>query len=171
MGKRVLVDIDLCYGCFACGVACKQEHNLPVGLNWIRVHRIGPRKLDGKLQMSFYPAYCRHCAKPPCKDVCPEDAILQRLDGVVLISEEKCIGCLKCMEACSFGAIVCDPKTGRVGKCNLCIERIERGEIPACVYHCPTGALKFGDPNEFSAGKQHLAAEIELDMRSRAVKR
>ena len=51
MDKKVLlVDIDLCYGCLACEVACKQEHDLPVGPCWISVQKIGPQKVDGKLK-------------------------------------------------------------------------------------------------------------------------
>ena len=163
MKKRaLLVDIDLCYGCFTCEVACKQEHNLPVGLHWMRVHTVGPKRVDGKLKMYFYPMHCMHCSKPACVDACPEDAITQRADGIVLISAGRCTGCLKCMEACPFGAIEYNAETSLVGKCNLCVERIEQGKLPACVYHCPTGALQFGDPNEFTVNKHKTAAEEEL---------
>ena len=164
--RAILVDIDLCYGCFACEVACKQEHNLPVGLHWIRVHKIGPKKVDGKLQMDFYPMHCMHCSKPPCIDACHESAITQRADGIVLISEEQCIGCLKCTEVCPFGAIECYPDSGLAGKCNLCVGRIEQGKLPACVYHCPTGALQFGEPNELVTRKQKTVAWEESDIKN-----
>jgi Fe-S-cluster-containing dehydrogenase component len=125
--RALLVNTDLCYGCFTCEVACKQEHRLPVGLQWIRVHKIGPKRVNGKLKMYFYPIHCMHCSKPPCIDICPEDAIMQRPDGLVLISEVKCIGCLKCMEICPFNAIGYNPGTGLAEKCNLCVERIDKG--------------------------------------------
>ena len=157
--KALLVDIDLCYGCFACEVACKQEHELPVGPRFIRVHRIGPKKVDGKLVMDFYPMHCMHCAKPACIEACPVDAITQRSDGIVLISGEMCTGCMACIEACPFGAPQFNPASGLVEKCDLCVERVEQGKLPACVHHCPTGAIQFGDPNEFAAGKQKAAAQ------------
>jgi Fe-S-cluster-containing dehydrogenase component len=163
--KAILVDIDSCYGCFACEVACKQEHNLPIDIHYIRVHKIGPKKVDGRLRMDFHPMQCRHCARPPCIEACPENAITQRTDGIVLISEELCIGCLKCIEACPFGAIECHPETGLAGKCDLCVDRIDQGELPSCVYHCPTEALQFGDPNEITARKQKMVATEELGMR------
>lgn len=164
--KTILVNTDLCYGCFACEVACKQEHDLPVGIHWMRVHMVGPRRVGGKMKMDFYPMHCVHCSRPPCKEACPEDAITQRADGIVLISEERCIGCLKCVEACPFGAIEYDPENSLVGKCDLCTERIDAGELPACVYHCPTGALQYNDPNEFTAGKQQSVADRKLATRT-----
>ena len=164
--KALLVDIDLCFGCFACEVACKQEHSLPVGLHWMRVHTVGPKRVDGKLKMFFYPMRCMHCSRPPCVDACPEDAITQRADGIVLISEERCTGCLKCMEVCPFGAIESNPETGLVGKCNLCVERVDKGLLPACVQHCPTEALFVGDPNELMTRRQKTAAEEELGIKA-----
>ena len=163
--RALLVDIDLCYGCFACEVACKQEHSLPVGLHWMRVHTVGPRNVGGKLKMYFYPMHCMHCSKPACVAACPEDAIWQTVDGIVLISEERCTGCLKCIEVCPFGSIECNPETGLVGKCNLCVERIKQEELPACVQYCPTGALQFGDPNELMVRRQQTAAEEELSLK------
>ena len=160
--KALLVDIDLCYGCLACEVACKQEHDLPVGPCWISVQTIGPQKVDGKLKMFFYPMHCMHCSEPACLKACPEDAITKRADGIVLITEDKCTGCLKCMEVCPFGAIAYNPETGLVGKCNLCVELIEQGESPACVKHCPTGALFLGKPNQLSGQIRKRQAESSV---------
>jgi len=72
-----------CMGCHACEVACKQEHNLGVGPRLIRVVEKSP---------VYIPIYCHHCAKPPCKDACPVDAIFRDERGIVHIKEELCIG-------------------------------------------------------------------------------
>jgi DMSO reductase iron-sulfur subunit len=152
--KSLLLDVDLCVGCFACEVACKQEHNLPVGRRWIRVVKVGPKKVGGKLFMHFVPVHCRHCGKPPCIDVCPVGAISKRSDGIVLSNEELCIGCKICMEACPFGALQYNPEKEVIEACNLCVERVDKGLEPICVQNCPTGALRFGDTTEFVLQRQ-----------------
>ena len=157
--KSLLVDTDLCYGCFSCEVACKQEHGLPAGTNFITVHQVGPTRIGGKLKMDFVPMACKHCGKPACIEACPEDAIYKRSDGIVLISEEKCTGCQICIEACPFGAPQFVTEKNIVQKCDLCVERTDRGQLPACVHHCPTEALIFGDPRILSERIQKRQAE------------
>jgi Fe-S-cluster-containing hydrogenase component 2 len=78
---------------------------------------------------------CRQCAKAPCKEACPENAIWFREDGVWIIDYERCNACLKCIDACPFAAIFWNPFAGRVIKCEMC-----EGN-PQCIQACPTGAL------------------------------
>jgi len=160
--KRValLVDTALCYGCYTCEIACKQEHNLPAGPRLIRVTKVGPRRVLGKLTMDFYPVHCMHCAKPACLEACPVDAISKRPDGVVLFHTEKCIGCLACVEACPFGVPQYNSVNNVVQNCDLCIRRIDNGLKPACVHHCPTGALFFGDVGTFEKQRGQRRAEL-----------
>ena len=158
MGKKLIVDIDLCVGCYACEVACKQEHELGVGPHPIKVYEVGPKRIEGKLVMDYVPKFCMHCSQPACIEACPLDAITQRPDGIVLISVEKCDGCLKCMDACPFGIPEYNPETGAVIMCDLCVGRIDEGKLPACIGVCPSDALQFGDPGEFLAKKKEMGA-------------
>ena len=137
----LLVLSEDCMGCHACEVACKQEHGLDVGPRLIQVVERAPL---------FVPVYCHHCARPPCGDACPVDAITRNERGIVLINEELCIGCRSCVEACPFGAMQYDEDQEFAVKCDLCHERIEVGEAPACSLACPEHCIAWGDPKEFS---------------------
>jgi Fe-S-cluster-containing dehydrogenase component len=123
-----------CMGCHACEVACKMEHKLGVGPRLIRVIEKSPE---------FIPVYCHHCAKAPCIESCPEKAIYRNNKGLVLIDEEKCIGCRECLEACPFGAMQFSDDKECAVKCDLCVDRLDQGLKPACVNTCPTDCIVF----------------------------
>ena len=131
----LLVDRDICFNCQACVVACMQENDLS-DASWINIVTVGPRMVDGKLVVDYIPVTCTHCANPLCADACPVEAITKREDGVVLIDESLCNGCMACIPACPFAVIRFDDEKGVAAKCNLCIQRIEKGLKPACVQHC-----------------------------------
>jgi len=154
----LMVNTEDCVGCNACEVACKQEHNLPVGPRWIRVYPDGPREIEGKLQLRYIVTHCMHCSDPLCRDACPVDAITKREDGLVLIDEELCIGCKDCIEACPLGAMQFDEEKGVAQKCDLCVDRLESGLSPACVAACPSHCIYFGDTKEIieKLGKKKL---------------
>ncbi len=141
MDHTLYVDLDRCFGCFTCEVACKQEHDIPVGPRWIRVVQVGPNEISGGLQLDFHPVMCKQCEDPECADVCPEDAISKRADGPVLIDLGRCNGCQACLEGCPFDQMGCDPSTGKASKCDLCAERLAQGLQPSCVALCPGKAL------------------------------
>jgi Fe-S-cluster-containing dehydrogenase component len=44
--------------------------------------------------------------------------------------------------ACPYGAVVWMEDKKTVDKCSMCYERLDRGEDPACVVTCFSGALK-----------------------------
>jgi Fe-S-cluster-containing dehydrogenase component len=125
-----------CTGCHACEVACKQEHGLDVGPRLIKVIERSP---------VFLPIYCHHCSKPPCKDACPPEAISRDERGIAHIDEELCIGCMACIEACPFVAMQFDQEREVAVKCDLCYERLNSGQEPACTMACPTRCILWGD--------------------------
>jgi Fe-S-cluster-containing dehydrogenase component len=116
---------------------------------------------------------CNHCTTPPCIRVCPTGATWKRpQDGIVMMDMHRCIGCRYCMAACPYGARSfnwMDPRPyverdakgkplsdfptrtkGVVEKCTFCAERIDLGQVPACVEAANAlpegaGALTFGD--------------------------
>jgi len=146
MGKRALIiKKNDCMGCHACEVACKQEHGLNVGPRLIHVIEKSP---------DFIPVFCRQCAKPPCRDACPVDAISRNESGIVLIDNDLCIGCRECIDACPFGAMQYEEELEVAIKCDLCLERLASGKKPACLSVCPTGCITMG-------GEKSVAAVFE----------
>ena len=161
----MLVDLNRCASdCDACVTACDSENGLPAGktatsAQWIR--KVELKDMRG--QVRSLPMMCQHCAEPPCVDVCPTGASFKRADGIVLVDRHTCIGCRYCMMACPYKArsFVHEPTTGQrpevprgkgcVESCTLCVHRIDRGGIPACVEACAaTGrqAILFGNLND-----------------------
>ena len=130
-----------CMGCHACEIACKQEHGLGVGPRLVRVMEDPP---------DYYPIYCHHCAKAPCKEACPVEAISRNERGIVIVESDICIGCGACMEACPFGAMQYDDLRETAVKCDLCYARLEAGDAPACSKVCPTGCIVWGDSHTLS---------------------
>lgn len=144
----ILIDYDLCWGCDACELACKQENHLSEGSRWIHIRTKGVEKRDGRLRLTYYPARCLQCERPPCKDVCPTGAISQRSDGIVLVDSKVCIGCKACLEACPFGVMQFNREKGIAEKCHLCYHRIDQGMRPACVDVCIGRCIYFGEIGE-----------------------
>ena len=143
--NRFIFHPHLCVGCFACEVACKEEHQLPIGIKWIQVERIDREE---KPQLTFQLKVCQHCESPPCVSACHVAAISQGQDGIVILDGEKCDGCRECLEACPWGAIAFESARQRASKCNLCVDRAK----PRCVTYCPSGALIFAFPFDLGHG-------------------
>jgi Fe-S-cluster-containing dehydrogenase component len=113
-----------------------------------------------------FPRSCLHCEQPACVTVCPTGASYKRAeDGIVLVDEDKCIGCKLCSWACPYGAREYSPVEGVMKKCTLCIDRIynenleESERQPACVQACPTRARHFGDLGDPESAVSKLVAE------------
>ena len=133
MKKHLLIiDHEACWGCKTCEVACKQENRPLNGVKLIYVSEDGPRMVDDALYFVFRVNMCRHCDDPPCADVCPDDAIIKRADGIVVMDYAKCTGCQACVQACPYDVIDFDDKNHIAQKCNLCHHRIDQGLLPAC---------------------------------------
>jgi Fe-S-cluster-containing dehydrogenase component len=117
-------------------------------------------------QTLHFPRSCLHCETPACVTVCPTGASFKRAeDGIVLVDEDKCIGCGLCAWACPYGAREMSPVEGVMKKCTLCVDRIynqnlpEAEREPACVQACPTRARHFGDLGDPESAVSKLVAE------------
>ncbi len=86
-------------------------------------------------------------------------------DGIVYVFEKDCVGCKACITACPWSVPQWNPETGKVGKCDLCMDRIDQGLEPACVSKCTTGCLSFSTPAEASQTTRQAFAEQLLSNR------
>jgi Fe-S-cluster-containing dehydrogenase component len=80
-------------------------------------------------------------------------------DGIVFVEAKLCVGCKACITACPWGVPQWDSNSGKVGKCNLCMDRLDQGMEPACVSKCVTDALTFTTPGTDSQAKRQRFAE------------
>ena len=140
-----------CVQCHACETACKMTHDIEPGPRWRRVVQIWDGHFPA-VTMKSVSISCMHCGKPACAAVCPAGAITKRIeDGIVVVDRNKCIGCHACFVACPFGV----PQYGKEGtmqKCDLCLDRLQEGRLPACTATCPGEALQFGTMESLSQG-------------------
>ena len=161
--QKVFVNPERCIGCLQCEVACAVEHSQSRELTQAFGEVPLPRKrvhvLAGPVPSTSFPNECRHCDRAPCEQVCPTGAIARNADGaLVLVDARRCIGCAMCAVVCPFDVITFYPlvdalnaTTSVAVKCDGCVERVERGDQPACVEVCKVDALVYGDLNDLVA--------------------
>ena len=163
----MVIDLSKCRNARKCIGACQSAHHL-------RPYEYHINTLIMQESQNTAPYYmpkpCQHCDNPPCVAVCPVDATFKRQDGVVLIDNERCIGCRFCIAACPYSArmfhweeplmsesdkgktydieLNVPQKKGTISKCLFSSDRLRVGKLPYCVSACPNGVYYFGDENQ-----------------------
>lgn len=149
----MVIDLLRCIGCHACTVACKAENFIPPGIFWNRVMDMELGKYP-QVKRVLIPRLCMHCKEPSCVFVCPTNASYKRPDGIVMVDQDKCIGCKLCITACPYDARTINwerrfyfpqmatpyerfsdalrapdqrHSLGVTEKCTFCVHRIDRG--------------------------------------------
>lgn len=168
-GRRwvMVVDLSHCRNARRCITACQEAHHLRPEQYHLNTLQMQDAPNTAPYHM---PKNCQHCDNPPCVSVCPVDATYKRQDGIVLIDNERCIGCRFCIAACPYSARIFNwiepkdaaqdegldynvelnvpQKLGTVSKCLFSADRLREGKLPYCVSACPNGVYYFGDENE-----------------------
>ena len=168
----MVIDLRKCDGCQSqgtppqCTQSCIEGHFAPEPMEWIQVFEYD---LPGG-GSQFVPVPCQACQSPPCVNVCPVGATFSTPEGVVVIDQERCIGCRSCMAACPYDrrfftwgeppippqAMLADYHTERqtpmrrgvTSKCDFCADMARAGRLPYCAQGCPQAAIYYGDFEE-----------------------
>jgi len=159
-----VIDQRKCIGCHACTVACKEENQVPIGVNrtWVKYIEKGTFP---DTRRYFSVMRCNHCDNAPCVTICPTVALYRRPDGIVDFDGDRCIGCKSCMQACPYDALYIDPETQTAAKCHYCAHRVEVGLEPACVIVCPVEAIVPGDLDDPNSRIARLVASQQVAVR------
>ncbi len=163
----MVIDLSKCRNARQCMAACQNHHQLRPEQHHMNVLQMQ----DAEHTAPYYmPKPCQHCDNPPCTKVCPVNATFKRQDGIVLIDNERCIGCRFCIAACPYSARVFNwfeprdaekyegvtynieanvpQKKGTISKCLFSADLLREGKLPSCVSACPNSVYWFGDRNE-----------------------
>jgi formate dehydrogenase iron-sulfur subunit len=174
-GKSFFIDTTICTACRGCQVACKQWHDLPAEKTKNRGTHQNPADLSfvtyklvrfnevvvgGKLQWLFFPDQCRHCIEAPCEMTADDPTAIFKdpaTGALIYTANTKNLDSQAIIDSCPYN-VPRAAKDGTLAKCDMCLDRVENGLLPACVKTCPTGAMSFGDRNEMLAlAKKRLA--------------
>lgn len=177
-GKSFFIDTTVCMACRACQVACKQWHDLPAektenrgsfqnpaDLSFVtyKLVRFNEVVVGGKLKWLFFADQCRHCIEPPCEMTAEDSKAIFRdstTGAVIYTANTKQVDSQAVIDSCPYN-IPRAAKDGTLAKCDMCLDRVENGLLPACVQTCPTGAMNFGDREEMLALARKRLSEVK----------
>ena len=122
-------DMSKCIGCFSCMNVCAAFNHMDHSLKKSSIHI----KTSGGLEGRFISTVCLACRDgAACEEVCPTGALLLRKGGGVNLKEDLCIGCKRCVYACTALAVDFDEDMGKPLICRHC---------GICAQYCPHNCL------------------------------
>jgi Fe-S-cluster-containing dehydrogenase component len=165
----ILYDSNYCVGCRSCEAACAEAHHLPVPEDELQAgvlrstsenQRCVINAISTEQGEMYVKTQCMHCNEPACVAACLTKAMYKTKEGPVIWREEKCMGCRYCMVSCPFDVPKFEYHSAnpKIQKCDMCYDRIVKGEKPVCVEACG-GALFFGTRRELIAEARKRISE------------
>lgn len=160
MRYGIAIDSARCMACYACFMACKDEHcgwdttvskaQPHMGQFWMNIKEWERGDNERRIKTATVPTPCSHCQNAPCAAAATVDgAVYRRDDGIVIIDPVKAKGQKQIVDACPIGAIYWNEEEQLPQKCTMCAHLLDDpdypGKEPRCVEACPNQALIFGD--------------------------
>ena len=159
MKYGIAIDSARCMACYACFMACKDEHcgwNTTVskaqphmGQFWMDIREWERGDNERRIKTATVPTPCSHCDNPACMAAAKDGAVYKREDGIVIIDPVKAKGQRQIVDACPVGAVYWNEEEQIPQKCTMCAHLLDDpdypGKEPRCVEACPNQALIFGD--------------------------
>jgi Fe-S-cluster-containing dehydrogenase component len=167
--KAILYDSTKCLGCRVCEIACAETNGLPEPQDEMVAGVVRKTSEFQRTAVNIYNTskgevlvknQCMHCNEPACAAACLTQAMFKTKEGPVIWNADKCMGCRYCMVSCPFDVPKFEYHSAnpKIQKCDMCYNRIVKGEIPACVEACGE-ALTFGTRRELIAEARKRIAE------------
>lgn len=152
MKWTLLFDADKCNGCRNCVLATLDEHtgNSFAGSAGGASVTEPPlviveheRGTNARVDVTFFPKMCQHCADMPCATSAPEGGVTLRADGLVRIDPENCRGKSEMVKACPYGVLVWNEERDVPEHWTFDTHLLDAGWMhPRAVQACPTRALE-----------------------------
>ena len=153
--KVFVFDAMYCNGCHNCQVACKDEH---VGNEWLPYAKPQPTAGDfwcrveqtehgqtPMVKVEYRPVF--GAQNPELAAYAPE-VLMDREDGLIVIEPEKAAGRKDIAD--KFDGVFWNEELQIPQGCTGCAHLVDEGKLTHCVDLCSTGALSFGDLEEFA---------------------
>lgn len=138
---------ERCAGCGACVMACINENDIDTARQLpFRLLKRNEYGDGSELNITWFVHGCMHCSDHPCAQVCPKGCFAaDKETGTVQLNSSACVGCRRCEKACPYAAV---QQIGRrAAKCDGCLQRLKRDQLPLCVLACPRQALTVNEKN------------------------
>ncbi len=134
--KKLLIDIDL----------YSDNRDKEFGCSYF--YHSDNRGVRSLIELATYAIICRKCELAACIESCPNEALGRKEEDKILQKYNmKCTSCKSCVNGCPFGTIYPEMMTYLVPRCDFCLDKMMKDEVPACVKWPtgPEGVVKYGD--------------------------